>query len=123
MIHESLAQQPRGMRATTFGLVVVAATVLVWMNLRVAGAIREMNLDPIRATPLELDSVTHYMFFRGWPLSPYAVCVFHGMKFHPDESPVRFVLVLDFAVAGMVLFGVAVLSEWFIRRRTVNVRG
>jgi len=118
---ESLAQRPRGRHVTTFVLVVATATGLVWMNLRVASAVGEMNFDPIRVTPLELDSVTHYMFFRGWPLSPYEVCVFHGMRFHPEESPVRFVLVLDFAVAGMVIFGVAVMSEWFIRRSTMTV--
>jgi hypothetical protein len=105
----------------TFVLVMAAAAALAWMNLRVSSAVHEMNLDP-KGTPLGLDPVTYYMFFRGWPLSPFEVCIFHGMKFHPEESPVRFVLVLDLAVAGVVLFCVAVLSEWLIRRSAIKVR-
>ncbi len=121
MTSESLDQRLRGLHSTTFCLVVASATALVWMNLRVSSAVHEMNLDSLRAL-LGLDPVTQYLFFRGWPLSPFEVCVFHGMKFHPEESPVRFVLILDFAVAGVVLFCVAVLSEWLIRRSAIKVR-
>jgi hypothetical protein len=106
------------MHPATFALVMAAAAALVWMNLRV----HELKLSLIKAAPPELDPITRYLFFRGWPLSPFEVCAFHGMKFHPEESPVQFALVLDFAVAGLVLFGVAVLSEWLIRRIGIQVR-
>jgi len=114
---ESLAGRLRGLHPATVGLVLAAVATLGWLNWRIPSTVREINLGPGKAVPIELDPVTASLFFRGWPISPFEVCVFHGMKYHPEVSSVRFVLVLDFTVAGLILFGIGVLSESLSRRR------
>ena len=54
----------------------------------------QLTADPVAgrtwlfAAPDRLDFVTKGMFFRGWPLSPCMICLYHGMRFHPEEGAV-----------------------------------
>jgi len=94
-------------------MIVPAAALLVWANLH-------LNSDGLsfaagEEAPPELDPVTRYFFFRGWPLSPCMVCLVHGLRFRPEGSPVRLVLVLDLVVAGLVLLGVPLLCNRIVQ--------
>lgn len=93
------------------GLIMVpTAGLLVWANLQESRAAHDLGHD----VPPELDPVTGYFFYRGWPLSPCWFCLTHGMRFRPDGSPLWLILVLDLVVAGLVLFAVAFLCNWII---------
>jgi hypothetical protein len=45
----------------------------IWANLRDSGWQEEWGSD----FPEGLDSVTKTMFYRGWPLAPFMVCVIY----------------------------------------------
>jgi len=92
-------------------VVVETAALLVWANLHVSSDARSFNED----APPELDPVTRYFFFRGWPLSPFKFCLIHGLRFRTESSPIRLVLVLDLALAGLVLLGVSFLCNWLVQ--------
>ena len=61
-------------------LLTLVAGILLWANLRPTGWQGEFGID----TPTGLDPITEAMFWRGWPLSPWMLCLIHSMKLHPD---------------------------------------
>jgi hypothetical protein len=91
-------------------VMVPTATLLVWANLHVSSDAHSLGED----APPELDPVTRYFFFRGWPLSPWKFCLIHGLRFRPEGGTVHLVLVLDLVAAGSVLLAVALLCNWII---------
>jgi hypothetical protein len=96
----------------------LTAGLLSWANLRETGWQRELgDLEP----PAGLDPITQRMFYRGWPLSPFMVCMFHGMKWHPEEGRVHMALALDAIIFVVVLFAVGAICERLFRRRKNEV--
>jgi hypothetical protein len=106
----------RRLHPVTLAVFILLAVVFLWANLRVTSLVAEMHLDPVAAAPQELGPVGRFLFFRGWPLSPSHVCVWHGGRFHPEEDPVFAVLVIDFLLATFGSTGLAVLSQWAVRK-------
>src|SRR3954451_11934120 len=70
-------RRPRPVHLTTTILLTLLTGILLWANLRPTGWQEE--LGRVEA-PAELDPVTKAMFWRGWPLSPFMVCL-DGMRF------------------------------------------
>lgn len=96
------------------------ASVLVWANLQTSAGWEDAGFRGPGWGPPERDPITRYFFSRGWPLSPWWVCIYHGNRFRTEESPVRFVLVLNGIVACLILYGTATLSEWLSGRLKRN---
>ena len=106
----TMSRRPR-LTIATLIVLVATADLLVWANLRVSGDALSFN----EVAPPELDPVTRFFFFRGWPLSPWKFCLIHGLRFRAESSPIRLILVLDLVVAGSVLLGVTFLCNWLVR--------
>jgi hypothetical protein len=71
-----------------------ALTVLwVWANLRTFGWQEVWN----ERAPEGLDPVTRAMFYRGWPLAPFMVCIIYFNRFRPGGLE-GLVLVFDWLV-------------------------
>src|SRR5262249_952826 len=86
---------------------------LLGANLRINGVARDFGMQTLSG----VDPLTQFFFYRGWPLSPCQICLFHGMRFRPEEGfPVGSALVFDVGVAGLALLGGAVLCELVVRR-------
>lgn len=100
--------------SATVVVLIFCAGILLWANLRPTGWERELSLKP----PRELDPITRWMFYRGWPVSPWMLCSVHGMKWHPEESFVQLALVVDGVVSIVMLTAVGVALEWGLRRWT-----
>jgi hypothetical protein len=105
-------RRPHPAHRTTAILLTLLTGILLWANLRPTG----WQEDWGDLTPLELDTVTRAMFWRGWPLVPGWFCLFHGMRFHPNGSE-KWVLALDGLVFVVVLFGMKEVSERCLRWR------
>jgi hypothetical protein len=105
-----LSRSPRPPIATLV-VAVATAVLLVWANLHVSRDARAFN----EVAPPELDPVTRYFFFRGWPLSPWTFCLIHGLRFRTEGSPIRLVLVFDLVIAGMALFGACLFGNRLAR--------
>jgi hypothetical protein len=96
---------------------ILVAGVLVWLNFRVTADQTWLgHIEP----PDELNPLTRSLFFRGWPLSPWMLCPFHGMKWHPEEIFCELALVLDAVVALLVLAALGYACEWWVRGRRRN---
>jgi hypothetical protein len=100
----------RKVHLATAVMMVPTATLLAWANLHVSSDAHAFG----EGAPPELDPVTRYFFFRGWPLSPWKFCLIHGLRFRPEGDTVHLVLVLDLVAAGLVLSAVALLCNWII---------
>src|SRR5690242_17622026 len=74
------ARRPQPVHRTTAILLTLLTGILLWANLRESGWEAEWG-GPIAPG---LDPITRAMFWRGWPLSPFMFCLFHGMKYHPS---------------------------------------
>jgi hypothetical protein len=97
----------------TFVSMALVAGGLLGANLRVNSAAIDFGMQTLSG----VGALTEFFFYRGWPLSPCQICLFHGMRFRPEGGfPVGLALALDVAVAGLVLLGVAVLCELVVRR-------
>src|SRR4051795_1557161 len=55
--------------------------VLLWLNLQMPGWVAMYNTD---RPPGNLDPVTTFLFFRGWPFTPCAYCVGGLSRWDPD---------------------------------------
>lgn len=108
----SLTERPRTFHLATAMVLVATAALLAWANLQVSRAARDFNYD----VPPDVDPVTQYFFYRGWPLSPCWFCMTRHMQFRADGFPLFLVLVFDLAVAQLALFAVARLCHWTIER-------
>jgi hypothetical protein len=98
---------------------VLVSGVFLWLNLRPTGLEQAFNLRP----PDELDPLTRALFYRGWPLSPCTVCVYRGMRWHPEESFCQVPLLLDALVALGTLAVIGCAWEVYIRRRKQSSPG
>jgi hypothetical protein len=96
---------------------IVVAVGFLWLNLTVNRT--EGKLKP----PDELGPITRYLFYRGWPLSPWMACSFHGGKWHPDEGFIWITLALDAAILCVSLFVTWVSIERLIRWWQIAVKG
>jgi hypothetical protein len=103
----------------TFIAMALAAGALLGANLRVSRVAIDFGMVALPGS----DAFSRFFFHRGWPLSPCHICVFHGMRFRPEEGfPVALALGVDVAAAGLWLLGVAVLCEWVVRRVRASPR-
>ncbi len=107
-------EYPRRVHLPTAILLTLVAGTLLWANLRPTRWQKDLgSLLP----PDRLDFVTKGMFFRGWPLSPCMICLYHGMRFHPEEGAVPLALVFDGVAFALALCVVRGVCEFCIRRR------
>jgi hypothetical protein len=105
------ARWPHPVHLATTILLTLLTGILLWANLRPTGWQEELGgVD----SPVELDPITKAMFWRGWPLSPFMICLIHGMRFHPSGIE-GCVLVFDGALFVAVLFATKVLCERCLR--------
>ena len=104
---------PRLVRLPTGIMLAIVAGVLLWANLRQTGWQAVLNEVP----PRELDSMARSMFYRGWPLYPFATCPVHGMRFDASEVGVYWILALNGLVFVSVLIAVRRVGEFCFRRR------
>src|SRR3954451_18823292 len=116
--------QPRTLRLhvhrPTDTILILVAGGFLWLNLRPTSLVPQ---DLLNLTPDDLDPVTRTLFSRGWPLSPYMGCPFHGMKWHPEEGFAGLALVLDALVALLALAALGYASEWWIQRQKMKAVG
>ena len=71
--------------------------------------------------PEGLDPVTKAMFYRGWPLAPFMVCLVHGLRFH-SSGVEGCVLVLDGVLFLVALYATKAACERLLRwRRHFNL--
>jgi hypothetical protein len=66
--------------------------------------------------PEELDPITKAMFYRGWPLAPFMVCLVHGLRFHAKGFE-GCVLVLDGVLFLIALYTTKAVCERLLRWR------
>ena len=59
-----------------------------------------------------MDPVTKAMFYRGWPLAPFMVCLVHGLRFH-SSGVEGCVLVLDGVLFVVALYATKPLASDF----------
>ncbi len=103
---------PHPAHLTTTILLTLLTGILLWANLR-PSVWQEVwgGFD----TPTELDPITKAMFWRGWPLSPFMICI-DGLKYrHVNISFIA--LVFDGALFLVALFTTKVVCEGCLRRR------
>jgi hypothetical protein len=105
------ARLPQPVHVTTAILLTLLTGILLWANLRPTGWQEELGG---LATPGELDPITKAMFWRGWPLSPCMVCLFHGGRFHPGFIE-PCVLALDGILFVVALFVTKAVCERCLR--------
>ena len=106
------ARRPRPVHPTTAILLTLLTGVLLWANLRTSGWQEVWN----ERAPEGLDPVTKAMFYRGWPLAPFMVCLVHGLRFHPNGVE-GCVLVLDGVLFLVALYATKAACERLLRWR------
>ena len=104
------ARRPHPVHRTTAIVLTLLTAALLWANLRPTG----WQEDWGDLTPLELDTVTRAMFWRGWPLAPFMVCLIHGMRFRPSGVEAC-VLVFDGGLFVAALFAAKATCERCLR--------
>jgi len=98
-------RRPRPVHLTTTILLTLLTGILLWANLRPTGWQEVWNVD----APAELDPVTKAMFWRGWPLSPFMICI-DGLRCRP--SPIAgCLLVFDGVLFVVALFAAKAVCE------------
>lgn len=101
-------------RAATIGVLVAEGAVLLWLNLRMPAWLAEYRINT-HLPPENLDPITTFLFFRGWPWTPCAYCASGLSQWHPDGYvPLAawgdvLVFVLALGISG-------VTCEWLCRR-------
>ena len=106
------ARRPHPVHQTTAILLTLLTGVLLWANLRNSGWQEVWN----ERTPEGLDPVTKAMFYRGWPLAPFMVCLTHGLRFH-SSGVEGCVLVLDGVLFLVALYATKAACERLLRWR------
>ena|SRR5438132_6704325 len=97
------------MRLPTVVIVLASGSLILWAN------IRPVRVEGDVAPPDRYGPVARELFFRGWPLSPWMLCSFHGGKWHPEEDFCWWALIIDAIVAAASVGCVWFLCEWFMR--------
>jgi hypothetical protein len=113
------ARRPHPAHPTTAILLTLLTGVLLWANLRPTAWQEEFGggVD----CPPGLDPVTRAMFWRGWPLAPFMVCLVHGLQFHPSGLE-QCVLALDGFLFLVALYATKAACERLLRwRRHFNL--
>jgi hypothetical protein len=106
------ARRPHPVHPTTAILLTLLTGVLLWANLRNSGWQEVWN----ERAPEGLDPVTKAMFYRGWPLAPFMVCLIHGLRFH-SSGVEGCVLVLDGVLFLVALYATKAACERLLRWR------
>ena len=114
----AVVRYPPRVHLTTGLLLTVVAGTLLWANLRPTGWQGEFGVE----TPTQMDPITEEMFWRGWPLSPFMLCLIHGMKLHPEESVVQAALAIDGILFVAALLAVRGACELYFRWRERRLR-
>jgi len=109
----TVARRNRPVRPGVAIVLALLTGAWLWANLRDPGWREVWNEDAADW----LDPITRGMFWRGWPLAPFMVCVIHGNRFRPNGAE-GLVLAFDF----LVLFAVLSLVG-FALGRWHNLRG
>ena len=105
VILAAVARWIRPVRPVTAFFLALLTGVWVWANLRTTGWQEVWGND----IPEGLDPVTKAMFYRGWPLAPFMLCVIHRNRFSPGGS---LALVFDW----LVLFAALCLARFVCER-------
>ncbi len=99
----------RPVRPITVFFLAVLTGAWIWANLRDSGWQEVLGGE----IPDRVDPVTKAMFYRGWPLAPFMVCIIYFNRFQPSGLE-GLVLVVDWLVliAGLCLARF-VCERWF----------
>jgi hypothetical protein len=99
VILASVARRPFPVRSITLCILALLTGAWIWANLRASGWQEVLN----EGAPAGLDPVTKAMFYRGWPLAPFMVCIIYFNRFQPSGLEGS-VLVIDWVVLFVGLF-------------------
>jgi hypothetical protein len=88
-----VARRIRPVRPITVFFLALLTGAWIWANLRDSGWQEEWGGD----IPERSDPVTKAMFYRGWPLAPFMVCLIYFNRFRPSGLE-GLVLVFDWLV-------------------------
>ncbi len=108
----ALARRNRPVRPITAFFLALLTGAWIWANLRTCGWQEVWG----ERTPEGLDPITKAMFWRGWPLAPFMVCIIHGNRFRPDGLE-KWPLIFDWLVLVVVLSLARFVSERCSQRR------
>jgi len=89
----AVARPLRPVRPITVFFLALLTGAWIWANLHDFGWEEEWGND----FPEGLDPVTKAMFYRGWPLAPFMLCLVYFNRFHAGGG-VGLVLVFDWLV-------------------------
>ena len=106
------ARRPHPVHPTTAILLTLLTGVLLWANLRNSGWQEVWN----ERAPEGLDPVTTAMFYRGWPLAPFMVCIIYFNRFRPGGVE-GLALVFDWLLLFAALYATKAACERLLRWR------
>jgi hypothetical protein len=89
----------------------------IWANLSESGWQEEWGND----FPEGLDPVTKAMFYRGWPVAPFMVCIIYFNRFRPGGLE-GFALVFDWFVLFVALSLARLICERWPHRQDGRTR-
>lgn len=108
-----VARRPRPVHPATAVLMALLTAAWLWANLRPTAW--QQDFAGGEAAPPGLDPVTTAMFWRGWPLAPFMVCLVQGLRFRPGGLEGG-VLVLDAALFLVALYAAKAACERLLLR-------
>jgi hypothetical protein len=117
VILAAVARWSHPVRPITAFFLASLTVVWVWANLRNSGWQEVWN----ERAPEGLDPVTKAMFYRGWPLAPFMVCIIYFNRFRPSGLEGS-VLVLDWLVLFVALSLGRFVCERCCHRRDGHTR-
>jgi hypothetical protein len=99
--------------------VLIGATLFLWANTHESQLVARYNI----ALGEEWTCISRYLFTRGWPISPWMVCVIHGQRFHPEDCFAWWALVFDAILGFFTLIALGVFTQWQVgsRKRQLSV--
>jgi hypothetical protein len=98
------------LRRGTIGLLVAVGAILLWLNLRTPVWLAEYHIRPNRP-PENVDLITRFLFFRGWPWTPCLYCAGGLSTWDPDVY-VQLAAWGDVLVLVLTLAMSCVAAEW-----------
>lgn len=113
----AVARWNRPVRPLTAVFLALLTGAWIWANLRNTGWQEELGGD----IPEGLDPVTEAMFYHGWPLAPFMLCVFHHMRLRAGPIT-RLALVFDLLLFSLILSLARFVWERCSRRRDGRTR-
>ncbi len=113
----AVARRLRPDRPITAFCLALLTGAWIWANLRNSGWQEVWGGD----IPEELDPVTKAMFYRGWPLAPFMVCIIYFNRFRPGGLE-GLVLVFDWLVLIAALSLARFVCERCCHRRDGHTR-